>query len=548
MTPVRLVLLVAVWPSFAFAQLHQRIDQAIDAEVKTPKAARADDAEFLRRVTLDFTGLIPTADEARAFFADKTADKRTRLIDQLLKSPDYPRRMQEFFHVMLEERRNNADSPLADWEEYLLRSFETNKAWDQLAREILLADEAIGPSNKFYIDRGGDAHQITRDVGRIFLGRDMECNRCHDHPTVDDYKQSDYFGLYAFLYRSFAAKKKGTQTVLAEKFLPGKLDFESVFTNEKMMIGPRLPGGKELVEPVLAKGEEYIEKPEPKKNIPGKPKFSPRALLAQELSNANNTAFVRNSANRLWFMMMGRGVVHPLDMHHSNNPPTNPKLLDALSEGLVELKFDVKAFLREIALSQAYQRSSLIPKGAEETPEGSFAVAELRQLSPEQLIYSIGRATGHLEPIMKEVELRLKTAEPMAYEKKRGDPLWRSKAIRNIYNSQINRGVVAFGNRAGEAEVDFQPTLAGALFISNEKSILDWLKPVKGNLAFRLKDLANPDAFAEEMYLSILTRLPTAEEKAETAAHLKARGEQREQAIAELTWALISSTEFRLNH
>jgi hypothetical protein len=554
--PARISSIIAVLlllTGHATAQpLHQRIDAAVEAGTKGPFAKLATDDEFLRRVWLDFAGVIPPASETRTFLADKSPDKRVKLIERLAQSPDFPRRMAEAFSVMFEERRTTADSPVGPWEEYLLKSFAADKSWDQLAREIIAAD-TTDPAKKsvarFYLERSGDAHLLTKDVGRLFLGRDVECSRCHDHPTVKDYKQADYYGLYAFLNRSFVFKNKNT-FVFAEKASPGKVDFESVFTMQKGMTGPHLPGLTEIDEPKFAKDDDaYIEKPNPKKGVAGQPKFSARAVLAKKLTEPDAKApFVRNSANRLWFIMMGRGVVHPLDQHHSENPPSNPKLLVVLSEGLVELKFDVRGFLREIALSKTYQRSSMLPAKIDDIKPGSFTVAELRNLSPEQLLYSIAQATGRLDKAFETAEAKLKKLDAGELAKKRRDPVWRASVYRDAFDKQMKAFVTAFGSRAGEAETDFQPSLAGALYLSNERMILDQLKSQGDNLAARLEKLQAADALADELYVSVLSRRPTAAERNEVAAHLTKRGDDRAMAIQELAWALLASTEFRLNH
>jgi hypothetical protein len=291
--------------------------------------------------------------------------------------------------------------------------------------------------------------------------------------------------------------------------------------------------------------------PDPKAGKPGTPKYSPRAALAAKLTETARTSpFVRNSANRLWFMLMGRGVVHPLDMHHSDNPPSNPKLLDVLAEGLLECKFDVRAYLCEIALSDAYQRSSILPTGKTEVPEGSFAVAELRSLAPEQLLFSMARAVGAWDHLVEVAEKKLQKEDPQNFETRRRDPLWRAQAIRAGYENPLASIVVAFGSRAGEAETEFQPSLAGALFLTNERLILGWLNPkgASNNLVARLDKMPSPEGLADELYLSVLTRLPTAEERTEVAEHLRRRAPQRIAALQELTWALLTSTEFRFNH
>jgi hypothetical protein len=531
--------------------LHQRIDKAVLAGFKGPHAKPAGDEEFLRRIYLDLTGIIPTAQQARDFLKATEPNKRALLIDKLIQGPDFPRRMMEVFTVMFEERREVGDARDALWEEYLVSSFAANKPWDQLAREVLAADVKDAKNkaaDKFYVDRGGDLHVITKDVGRLFLGRDIECSRCHDHPTVKEFLQRDYFGLYAFLNRSFLFAEGKSKGQFVEKFDKGEVDFSSVFTMEKMVTGAHLPGQKDIVEPTFAKGEEYLEKPDPKKKVVGTPKFSPRAVLAQKMTeSARQSPFVRNAANRLWFVMLGRGVVHPLDMLHSANPADQAKLLDVLSEGLLEVKFDVKRFLKEIALSQTYQRSSLLPAKSDDIPLGAFAVAQLRSLSPEQLLYSIAQTAGVFKAQFEDAEQKLPKTE---IEAKRNDPIWRAKAVRAAYAKQLGPLANALGIRKGEPEVEFQASMAGALYLANDRTLLAWFKAdaKRMNLLARLDALPSADAIAEEMYLTALTRMPTAEEKTEVADHLKRRGAQRSAAMQELAWALIASTEFRLNH
>ena len=183
----------------------------------------------------DLSGRIPSADEARRFFAEPAADKRARLIDRLLAGDDYPRRMQIAFDAMLMERRADKHIPSPQWQAFLVESFRQNKPYHQLVREILSSDGSEASSRgaaKFYLDREADANLLTRDIGRIFLGMDLQCAQCHDHPLIDDYVQIDYYGIYAFVSRSyvFTAKKDKTVT-LAEKG-EGEVTFTSVFTEE----------------------------------------------------------------------------------------------------------------------------------------------------------------------------------------------------------------------------------------------------------------------------------------------------------------------------
>lgn len=342
--------------------LRVRIDQLVDAERVGPPSTICSDSEFLRRAYLDLLGKIPSAAEARAFLADNTSEKRALLVDSLLENSHFDRNFMRVLDVMLMERKPEKVVSPGQFRAFLRRSIESGKGLDELIRDILIADGAKKeqrPAARFLLDRAAEPHVITRDVGRIFLGVDMQCAQCHDHPSIDDYLQADYYGLYAFLNRSYlyGTEKEGVVAERAE----GEASFVSVFEGgDPQEMLPHLPGEQILNEPKMAQDQRYHVKPA--EGVRPIPKFSRRALLAEELTSGKYTAFQRNLANRIWAHMFGRGIVHPLDLHHSGNPPVHPELLDALGEGLASLKFDLRNFVREIALSQTYQRSSEIPE------------------------------------------------------------------------------------------------------------------------------------------------------------------------------------------
>ena len=201
---------------------------------------------------------------------------------------------------------------------------------------------------------------MTRDIGRLAFGMDLQCAQCHDHPLIDDYYQSDYYGLFAFVQRtSLFNDAKNKQMLLGEK-ADGEASFKSVFTgNAADGVRPQLPKGAVLyVEPTFAKGEEYATAPA--KDVRGVPKFSRRAALAGMISES--IEFRRNLANRLWAHLFGRGIVHPVDFHHADNPPAHPELLTLLAAELKASGFNLRAMLRELALTRAYQRSCDAPR------------------------------------------------------------------------------------------------------------------------------------------------------------------------------------------
>ena len=530
-------LLVSAVSVRAQAPLHERIDQAIAAgtpEFDKLAAPLADDAEFLRRIALDLTGTIPTAGEARTFLKDPSPDRRAKLIDRLLASPGYSLHMATVFDVLLMDRRPAKYVPLAQWQEFLRNAFATNMPYDQMVRTLLGADGSDPKTRaaaRFYLDRNGETHQLTRDIARLFLGMNLQCAQCHDHPVVHQYRQAHYYGVFAFLNRSYVLAprgKKGTMPAVFAEKAEGDVSYQSVFdTKLTKKTGPRLPGGSLLKEPTFAKGKEY--RVPPSKGTAGVPAFSRRAHLPELLTAADNLQFRRTAANRLWAMMLGRGLVHPVDFDHAENPPSHPALLQLLADELGTLKFDVKAFLKQIALSQTYQRSSRLPKGVEEVAPQTFAVAQVRPLSPEQLAWAMMQATG-----LTDIERKAKgMTEARLHAKLAGN---------------VPPFVKVFGGPAGQPQEGFEATIDQTLFLKNGALLRGWLVPRAGNLIDRLTKRSDAGAVAEELYLSVLTRQPSAEERKEIADYLADHRNDRGAAVQELAWALLASAEFRFNH
>jgi hypothetical protein len=523
--------------------LHRQVDAMIAQKAQgQPAAPPANDAEFVRRVYLDLAGRIPSAQELQAFLADSRSEKRAALVEVLLNGPDYPRRMQDLFHAMLMERRG--DNP--QWRTFLRSAFEANEPWDQLAREILdpdPEDPAKRGAAYFYtqrLDKVGqqetDYPGLTRDVGRLFLGMDLQCAQCHNHLFIDDYKQQDFQGLFV-VFQNTSIRRDVKYPAIAEQVLTKKIEFMSVFDKVPLAVGPRVPGGRELEIPTFEKGQEYLVPPDRAKNFPGIPRFSPLEAVAHELPSAKNAAFARNIANRLWFVMLGRGLVHPLDQHHSANPPSHAELLELLTQEIVAHHFDIRWMLGELAASETYQRSSIPPAGTE-TPPQSFLVANEKRLSAEQLMGSMLQATG---PWVAE-GVAQPEAVGSADDKKTPDAAAESPEAR------LRAAFVkAYGNPPQDPEIDFNPSLKSALFLLNSPLVLELLVPKSGNLMDRAASL--PDAaVADELYRNILTREPTDEERSAANDYLAKQNDRRTAALADLAWSLLASTEFAVNH
>ncbi|MCA9036664.1 MAG: DUF1549 domain-containing protein [Planctomycetaceae bacterium] len=339
---------------------HQ-IDSHIRAAAVGPLSPVCTDEEFARRIWLDLAGTVPPKEALTRFLTDTHTNKREQLIDKLLNSSEFIRHFAQHWDLTLLERRSDKYVPETDWEKFLIQSISANKPLDQMFRELLSppdsGDEAVAA--KFILNRDAEPNAVTREVGRMAFGMDLQCAQCHDHPLVSDYYQDDYYGIYAFVQRTAQFTDSKTKKVRLSEKPDGLTSFKSVFTGEGSdRFPPRLPMGATVwQEPEFEKGKEFEVAPQ--KNVPGIPRYSRREKLASLLSD--NRMFQRNIANRLWAMMMGRGLVHPLDHHHSENPPSHPDLLTLLAAELKASNFDARSLLRSIARTRCYQRSVVAP-------------------------------------------------------------------------------------------------------------------------------------------------------------------------------------------
>jgi Protein of unknown function (DUF1549)/Protein of unknown function (DUF1553) len=542
--------------------LHRKIDRIVEAKVVGEVAAPATDAEFLRRINLDLAGMIPTAAEASAFLDDPSPYKRQKWIDDLLAAPAYARRMQDVFDAMLMERRDDTHVPAPQWQAFLRRSFAQNKPYNQLVTEILSADgtdAATRGAAKFYLDRLADPNLLTRDVGRMFLGRDLQCAQCHDHPLIDDYKQAHYYGIYAFLSRTALFEDASKTSVLAEK-AEGDVTFTSVFKKKiTHKTGPRILDGPAAAEPSVPKGAEYLVAPDKQNKFRPIPRHSRRAELGRRLTSEGVADFSRNIVNRLWALLMGRGLVHPVDLHHAENPPADAELLELLAREFVAMNYDVKTFLRELVLTRVYQRSSEPPPGSspgdESAPASTFVVASLKPATPEQLAWSVMQGLGLVAQTRSQVEEKLDGHDPKMraiFQTDARRQALRVSMIEEGVHDQLQKNVAPFvrqfGAAAGQPQDATDPTVHQALFLSNGRQLQEWLAPSPSSLVGRLAGLTDPSAIADLLYLSLYTRRPTGEERAEVGRYLADRGKDRVSALQELAWALLTSTEFRFNH
>jgi hypothetical protein len=499
------------------ASLRATIDSEIRAGWEARKlvpAPRADDATFLRRLSLDLLGTVPAADEVRAFLADADPAKRANLVDRLLEDPRFAARQAVVWDLVLFGR--NAPQELAKrdvFRAWLAERFAKNVPYDQWVREILRAegDTQTSGAPYFLLQFRGKPLESAVAVSRIFMGTQLQCAQCHDHP-FDKWTQKDFYGLAAFFTRltvveSGADGKK--KLILAEKST-GDLMFTGPATEQKPgqkgePVAAKFLGGDEVSEPEMPKG---FKEPDFKgKEAPPKPLFSRKEQLADWMASSRNPWLAKALANRLWAQFMGRGLAHPVDDLREEKQASHPALLKALADRLIQTKFDVKGFIREIVTSESYQLASA---GGDPV---AFERARLRPLSAEEMYASIRTATGD-----------------------------------GADKSNTSEYFIRYFGNVSDGRGEYQGGIGEKLFMNNGGQIRQLLQRKSGNLADRLQTSSAPvEERVDLLFLSVLGRRPRPAERERFAAHLQGSAKP-EALIEEAIWALVSSGEFRFNH
>lgn len=500
------------------SRLHERIDQLLEQGFVGPKSPQCSDADFVRRVWLDVAGMIPPSEEVRAFLADDSTDKREKLIDRLLDSPQFIRHMTLVLDATINERLADKGVTTADWQVYLYKSLAAQKPLDQLLREVIVSDgvdASLRPAAKFMLDRDCEPNVVTRDLGRLVFGMDLQCAQCHDHPLVDDYLQEDYYGLFAFVLRSkvFADPKNKAVRQITEA-AEGEANFKSVFTGHTGdKVQPRLLKGVGIVEPVVKKGEEYVTKPS--KDVRGVPKHSRRQQLADAFEKSIH--FRRNLANRLWAQVFGRGLVHPLDNHHPANPPAHPQVLALLADELPALKYDLRRVLRELLLTDAYQRSCELPAPA--NSDAADFEQQLSQLASQRIELEVQRDQQH-DAWKDRLAQVARARKQLADAAKKLDPL---KGAVAAVQTEIAKAKTALA--AAQADVEQKKSQAEVVSAAaaKAKEAADLLKDDKvlvdaaAKIAERAKAVAAVEAEASKKVAALTAALEPLQQKEQEA-------------------------------
>jgi hypothetical protein len=465
------------------------------------------DEEFLRRVSIDLVGLLPSLEEYQAFMEDQDPRKREKKIDELLGRKEFAElwvsKWAEW--LMMRSGGNNqiAEKSIFLYYQWLVDQIAKNVPMDQMVRDIIASTGGTfsEPQTNFYeIER--DQLKVAENVAQIFMGMRIQCAQCHNHP-FDRWTQDDYYDFAAFF--SQIGRKRGEDVR------------EQIVFNR---------GGGEVKHPVTGKNAvpKFLGGAQP--DVAGKDR---REVLANWLASPENPFFARNFANRIWHHFFGVGIVEPFDDVRISNPASNPELLEALAKKFTEYNYDFKKLVRDICVSKTYQRSTQRNE-SNLTDERNFAHQTVRRIKAESMLDIISEVTQTKDDFAK--------LAPGA------------RAVQIADGSTTTYFLQTFGRATRETacscEVRMEPTLSQALHLMNGDVVNS--KMAQGGVLKKLKaEKLTPQQIVDRLYVTCLTRHPTQAEK-DSLAPLFREGANVDQGLEDVYWALLNSREFLFNH
>lgn len=477
----------------------QLIDEQIAAALaaaKVPTSDAADDMEFLRRLYLDLHGVVPTADDVRAFLADSASDKRAKAIDRLLADRRFATHLADLWDDYLVPATDDGRPDRQRFTAWLEDAF-ASQSWDTIAYDLVTASgKREENAAVVYLLKGRETltpAELTDLTSQYFLGVRLNCAQCHDHPFTT-LKQTDYWGVAAFFTEIQYTDRRMQKSGLIRD--DAGVAVEKLENAAKLRTMKFLGGG----EPATESGT------------------SRREVLARWITSADNAYFARAMVNRTWAQLFGRGLIEPVDDMHSDNSATHPELLAALSREFTASGYDLRALYRAMCNSAAYQRTSRPAKG-NETDATLYSRMAVKVLTPEQLYDSL--------KVVVPTTGRVKGGGP------KGDP--REEFVQ-FFRSEGDSSAIAYNRgipqtlRMMNAPQLFSP--------QNEAAIV---RRIVGPGA------STADAL-ERIYLHVLARKPTADERATLDDFLSRYAGEPDSAYGEILWALVNGSEFSLNH
>jgi hypothetical protein len=479
------------------------------------------DPQFLRRVSLDLTGTLPTPAQVIAFVADQDPNKRDKLIDRLLETPEYSYYFANKWADILRVKRGNQPGraygtfAFHDW---IQDAIAADKPYDEFARDILAAvgDESKCPPTVWYKDLQRP-DQFVDDTAQVFLGLRLACAQCHHHP-YEKWSQDDYWGLAAFFGR------------LQRKNIPVAGASVQNQQQQRVVVYSRSSGT------VINK---RTNKPAVMKPLDGEPMDvgpddDPRQKLVDWMVDAKNPFFARAVANRYWAHFFGRGIVDPLDDMRVTNPPSNPQLLDALAKDLVEHKYSLKHLVRTICKSRTYQLSSM-PNEFNKHDKQAYARYYPKRMSAEVLFDAVCQVTG----------------SPTAFGTLPQDAHAPKRAIMLPDESFASYFLDVFGRpqriSACECERVSEANLAQALHLLNSDEVQGKLTRQGGRADVLVKDPRPDEEKVEELFLWAFARKPNERQMKLALDHIALHAKDKKVAYENIVWALINTKEFVFN-
>ena len=485
------------------------IDGLVAAKLNNLRIAPSElcgDEVFLRRVTLDIVGLLPTEEEYHAFMNDKDVNKRAKLVDRLLERKEFAEiwamKWAEVLMVRTQQNIVSTKAALA-YADWLTSQISKDVPIDELVRQMLASSGSSfsTPAVNFYqVER--DTLKTAENAAQVFFGIRTQCAQCHNHP-FDRWTMDDYYSFAAFFSQVGRKQAEDYRDIVIYNRAGG----ESTNPVTKKRAPPKFLGG---VEPEIKPGDDR------------------RAVLAKWLTSGDNPYFAKNISNRVWDHFFGMGIIEPVDDVRISNPATNPQLLDALGTKLVEYKFDMRKLVRDICNSHTYQRAGTRNE-SNATDEKNFSHSSVRRVRAESLLDIISQATE-----TKDKFQRL--------------PLG-SRAVQIADGNTSNYFLDTFGRSPRitvcAADIKTDPSLSQSLHLLNGPTVEG--KIAQGGLIRRwINEKLTDEQIIEKIYVRTLTRKPTADEMAKLTAI--AKGDERAKALNDIFWAVLNSREFVFNH
>ena len=488
---------------------HTWIDELVDAKLASLRIAPSDvcdDETFLRRVTLDLIGLVPTPDERAAWLADTAPGKRARVIEELMTRKEFVELwVMKWAEILQIRSQGNDVSPKAAilYHQWLDRRIAANEPVDTMVRDLLTASGGTfdnPATNYFQLER--NTLKLTENVAQAFLGMRIQCAQCHNHP-FDRWTMDDYYGFAAFFTQ--IGRKRAGDPREAIVFDSGSGDMKHPVT------------GKPVPPTFLGGGQAAVSDRDR------------RQAVAAWITSPDNPFFARHITNLTWAHFLGRGIVHEPDDARVSNPPSNPALLTELSRRFAASGWDFRVLVRDIVNSQTYQRSSEWNE-SNRTDSVNFSHAGVRRVRAEVLLDVLAEVT------------ETKNKFP-------GLPLG-ARAVQVADGRTTTYFLTTFGRATREdvctCAVSMDPSLSQALHLLNGDAANDRIRQGK-LIERRLAAGSSPTAVIDELFIRCYCRMPTERERIETLVNVVGAADTR-QALEDVFWALLNSPEFIFNH